>query len=120
MNLERARFEANVVAKAARLKAEGYTIEPDTRCPGRWWVTRPCKTITYAVETAGEGHCGCRLFAEKRLCHHILSARLEEEDRWLDSLAAEYEARIAEAECERWGCDAVEEDNWPTVLGGSR
>jgi hypothetical protein len=49
-----------------------------------------------------------------------LSARLEEEDRWLDSLAAEYEARIAEAECERWGCDAVEEDNWPTVLGGSR
>ena len=120
MNLERARFEANVVSKAARLKTLGYTIEPDPCGPGWWRVTRPCGTIAYCVQTSEPGCCSCPLFATKRLCHHLLACRQEEETRWLSALCEEYEERISAAECETWGIDPIEEGNWPIFLGGAR
>ena len=107
---ERARFEANVAAKAARLKAEGYIIEPDAACLDRWWVTRPTGETTYQVSTDGNGWCGCWLFAQHQLCHHLLAVQQAEEQRMWDQIAAEYDAHCT-AENERWGCDPVEE-NW--------
>src|SRR5579863_5213934 len=113
MNLERARFEANLVSKAARMKQEGYRILPDPCRRGWWLVIRPDRAQTYSVNTEAGGVCSCPLFGAKQLCHHLLAVRQEEETRWLDTLVTEYEERIAQAESDKWGCDEAEEGNWP-------